>query len=133
MLYGNQRILYITEQRLVKLALDGTCFLWAPTVCYQEEENVYYVFFAVASRRHPGKCFYVASTQDFLTYSGPTYGPNNKVGYIPFIADSKDDLDKANFRRLRKEEFQLPQGAKHGSFIPITKEEYDTLVEKWGL
>jgi hypothetical protein len=227
--WESEDLIHWSEQKLVKLALDGTCFLWAPTVCYQEEENAYYVFFAAASRKHPGKCIYVASTQDFLAYSEPTVfkevegnidevkdlgseqvspyitfidttiypysgkyyhftkreqdvtvrmevsdsmlcnykvvkhiigdeygvegpaifqligqekwclmldgycGPNNKVGYIPFIADSKDDLDKANFRRLRKEEFQLPQGAKHGSFIPITKEEYDKLVEKWGL
>lgn len=53
------------------------------------------------------------------------------VGYFPLIADSFEDLKNGNFRRLSAEEYKLPKGAKHGSFIPITKEEYDALQKAY--
>lgn len=56
---------------------------------------------------------------------------NAGVGYFPLIADSLEDLKTANFRRLNADEYQLPQGAKHGSFVPITKEEYEALVAQY--
>ncbi len=56
---------------------------------------------------------------------------NAGVGYFPLIADSLADLKSANFRRLKRDEYQLPEGAKHGSFVPITKEEYEALKEQY--
>ncbi len=62
------------------------------------------------------------------------YGePNVGVGYFPLVAESVEDLKNANFRRLDADEYQLPEGAKHGSFVPITQEEYDALVSKYGI
>lgn len=58
---------------------------------------------------------------------------NAGVGYFPLIAESLEDLEKGNFRRLKDGEFKMPDGAKHGSFVPITMEEYNALVEKWGI
>ncbi len=54
------------------------------------------------------------------------------VGYFPLIAESLADLESGNFRRLESDEYEMPPGAKHGSFVPITKEEYDAIVSKWG-
>lgn len=58
---------------------------------------------------------------------------NAGVGYFPLIADSLEDLKTGNFRRLTAGEFEMPEGAKHGSFVPVTREEYDAMVEKWGI
>ena len=58
---------------------------------------------------------------------------NAGVGYFPLIAESLADLEAGNFRRLESDEYEMPAGAKHGSFVPITQEEYDALVEKWGI
>ncbi len=55
------------------------------------------------------------------------------VGYFPLIADSLEDLKNANFRRLQAGEYEMPEGAKHGSFVPITEAEYNALVEKYGV
>lgn len=57
---------------------------------------------------------------------------NAGVGYFPLIAENAEDLKSGNFRRLRADEYRMPEGAKHGSFVPITQEEYGALVEKWG-
>lgn len=66
-----------------------------------------------------------------LYMDGYAFG-NSGVGYFPLIAESLEDLKMANFRKLKPEEYELPPGAKHGSFVPITKEEYQALQEKWG-
>lgn len=58
---------------------------------------------------------------------------NAGVGYFPLIAESLEDLKAGNFRKLESSEYEMPKGAKHGSFVPITQEEYDALVEKWGI
>lgn len=58
---------------------------------------------------------------------------NAGVGYFPLIAESEEDLKNGNFRKLEDDEYEMPEGAKHGSFVPITEEEYNALVEKWGL
>ena len=52
-------------------------------------------------------------------------------GYIPFFTD---DLDKENSIRLGEDgTYTMTDGAKHGTVIPITQEEYNALVEKWGV
>ncbi len=58
---------------------------------------------------------------------------NAGVGYFPLIAESEEDLKNGNFRKLESDEYEMPQGAKHGSFVPITEEEYNALVNKWGI
>jgi len=50
------------------------------------------------------------------------------VGYFPLIADSLEDLKAGNFRKMSAGEFEMPPGAKHGSFMPITQAEYDALI-----
>ncbi|MCD8120042.1 MAG: glycoside hydrolase family 43 protein [Lachnospiraceae bacterium] len=57
---------------------------------------------------------------------------NSGVGYFPLIADSLDDLNSGTFRRLEADEYELPDGAKHGSFVTITEDEYAALIEMWG-
>ena len=70
--------------------------------------------------------------EKWVLYMDGYAGPNAGVGYFPLIAESLEDLKTANFRRLSASEFQMPAGAKHGSFVPITDEEYNALQEKWG-
>lgn len=57
---------------------------------------------------------------------------NAGVGYFPLVANSLEDLKNANFVRMKEGEYRMPAGAKHGSFVPITKEEYEALQKKWG-
>lgn len=57
---------------------------------------------------------------------------NSGVGYFPLIANSLEDLKNANFVRMDEADYEMPAGAKHGSFVPITQEEYDALQAKWG-
>lgn len=59
-------------------------------------------------------------------------GANSGVGYFPLVANSLADLKKGNFERLTSTDYEMPKGAKHGSFLPITAEEYEALIEKWG-
>ena len=58
---------------------------------------------------------------------------NAGVGYFPLIAESEEDLKTGNFRKLESGEYEMPPGAKHGSFVPITEEEYNALVDKYGI
>jgi len=62
-------------------------------------------------------------------YAGDFWG----VGYFPLIADSLEDLKNANFRKLEAGEYEMPVGAKHGSFMTITEAEYNALVEAYGI
>lgn len=57
---------------------------------------------------------------------------NSGVGYFPLIANSLEDLKNANFVRMKAGEYEMPAGAKHGSFVPITQAEYDALQAMWG-
>ncbi|MDQ6417890.1 LamG-like jellyroll fold domain-containing protein [Paenibacillus sp. LHD-117] len=66
----------------------------------------------------------------FLLYMDG-YGARND-GFFPTIAESPEDLDQGNFRALDKTEFRMPTGAKHGSMLPITQEEYDRVMAEWG-
>lgn len=51
-------------------------------------------------------------------------------GYMPYIAESVEALDKGEFRKLKRAEFTLPLGAKHGSFLPLTEEQFELLSKK---
>ena len=53
-------------------------------------------------------------------------GPNSGVGYFPLTA-STQELEEGIFTRLSVDEYSLPQGCKHGSVIPVTKQEYEHL------
>lgn len=81
------------------------------------------------------------------TYEGPTmfkfidrnewcilvdeYGFPTARGYIPFFTK---DLDEQNSVKLAADNtYTMTDGAKHGAVIPITQEEYDRLVAKWGI
>lgn len=57
---------------------------------------------------------------------------NPGVGYFPLIAESEEDLKNGNFRRLKEGEYKMPTGAKHGAIIPVTEEEYQAVMAKWG-
>ena len=70
--------------------------------------------------------------EKWVLYMDGYAGKNSGVGYFPLIANSLEDLKNANFVRMKAGTYKMPEGAKHGSFVPITKEEYDALMEKWG-
>ncbi len=55
-------------------------------------------------------------------------GANAGVGFFPLVTD---DLASGNFQRLTSG-YRMPTGAKHGAVIPITGDEYDAVMEKWG-
>lgn len=52
-------------------------------------------------------------------------------GYIPFI--STDPAAENSFSLMADGTYLMPTGAKHGTVIPITQEEYDALTEKWAV
>jgi hypothetical protein len=80
-----------------------------------------------------GPAIYKINGQEkWVLYMDGYAGDNAGVGYFPLIADSLEDLKTANFRKLNADEYEMPEGAKHGSFVPITQEEYDALQAKWG-
>jgi len=55
----------------------------------------------------------------------------SKRGYIPFIST---DIAAANSLHLMSDgTYLMPTGAKHGTVIPITQAEYDSLVTKWAV
>jgi hypothetical protein len=56
----------------------------------------------------------------FLDYYGV---PGAGQGYVPFLAES---LESGEFIRSDKA-FSFPYGYKHGTVIPITREEYDRI------
>lgn len=53
-------------------------------------------------------------------------------GYFPLMADSLEKLEEGHFVRLPQLQYQMPKGARHGSFMTITTEEYDAVTAKWG-
>ena len=51
-------------------------------------------------------------------------------GYLPLITD---DLSSGVFRILDDAEFDMGQTVKrHGGVLPITEDEYQALIKKWG-
>ncbi len=79
-----------------------------------------------------GPAIYKINGQEkWCMYMDGYAGNNSGVGYFPLIADSLEDLKNANFRRLNANEYKMPDGAKHGSFIPVTAEEYKALCDKY--
>ena len=55
---------------------------------------------------------------------------NARRGYIPFIST---DISATNSLSLMPDgQYLMPTGAKHGTVIPITEVEYQTLKSKWG-
>lgn len=76
-----------------------------------------------------GPCIYKLFDQDrWVLLLDGHFGPNKGVGYFPLTATSAQ-LEAGEFFRLSPEEYSLPEGCKHGSVIPITKSEYERLVE----
>ncbi len=55
-------------------------------------------------------------------------GANNGIGFFPLITDN---IASGQFVRLT-EGYKMPTGAKHGTIISITEEEYTNIMEKWG-
>ena len=53
-------------------------------------------------------------------------------GFFPTIANSPEELDSGTFTALPGTDFRMPTGAKHGCVLPITQEEYDRVMAKWG-
>lgn len=60
------------------------------------------------------------------------YG-NYHAGYYPLIATSEEALRNGDLQVMPDNSYQLPIGAKHGSFVPITDEEYQALVDAYGV
>lgn len=55
----------------------------------------------------------------------------SKRGYIPFVSY---DISAVNSLKLMDDwQYLMPTGAKHGTVITITQEEYDNLIVKWGI
>ena len=79
-----------------------------------------------------GPAIYKINGQEkWVLYMDGYAGGNAGVGYFPLIANSLEDLKTANFVRMKSGEYKMPEGAKHGSFVPITQEEYNALQTKW--
>jgi hypothetical protein len=53
-------------------------------------------------------------------------------GYFPLLADGLEKLKAGRFVRLPEIQYQMPEGARHGSFLTITTVEYDAVTAKWG-
>lgn len=54
---------------------------------------------------------------------------NSRRGYIPFVSE---DISGKNSLKLKEDgTYLMPTGAKHGTVIPITEEEYTKLCDKW--
>lgn len=70
--------------------------------------------------------------EKWVLYMDGYAGGNSGVGYFPLIANSLEDLKNANFVRMENGTYQMPAGAKHGSFVPITTEEYNALINTYG-
>lgn len=83
---------------------------------------------AVAGERGvEGPCVYKLFDQDkWVLLADGHRGPNSGVGYFPLTA-STQELEQGNFTRLSADKFSLPQGCKHGSVIPVTRQEYERL------
>jgi hypothetical protein len=216
-----------TPQKLVKVAADNGCCMWAPKVCYDKENDNYVVAFSSGVIGVNRLKIHYVTTRDFETFSEPkilkdveentegvknlgteevsdlitfidsttievddTYyrftkreqditillekgksllgkfenvkniiageygvegpgiyklnnvdkwillmdgycGPNAGKGYFPLIAENVEDLASGNFRRLKEDEFRMPNGAKHGSIISISEDEYNELIKKY--
>lgn len=76
--------------------------------------------------------YQINGEEKWVLYMDGYANGNSGVGYFPLIANSLEDLKAGNFVRMQKGTFEMPAGAKHGSFVPITQEEYDALQAKWG-
>lgn len=76
--------------------------------------------------------YQVYGEETWVLYMDGYANDNSGVGYFPLIADSLEDLQTGNFRRLESDEYEMPLGAKHGSFVPISQTEYDALMNAWG-
>ncbi|KAL4946588.1 hypothetical protein BDV06DRAFT_233162 [Aspergillus oleicola] len=55
---------------------------------------------------------------------------DNYEEYIPFVTD---DVESGIWEQLDRTSSGLPAGLKHGSVFPVTAEEYEALVEGYGL
>lgn len=76
-----------------------------------------------------GPCVYHLFDQDrWVLLMDGHLGPNFGVGYFPLTATDRQ-LEEGMFVRLPREEYALPEGCKHGSVLPVTKEEYDRLMK----
>lgn len=52
---------------------------------------------------------------------------NEGVGFFPLITN---DIASGQFERLTTG-FHMPTGAKHGGVLPVTRKEYDAIMNKW--
>lgn len=79
-----------------------------------------------------GPCVYkLSGSENYILLMDGYAPPNAGVGYFPLIA-SAEDMKSANFRRLPPQEYSLPEGCKHGSVLPVSKEEYERLEAAYG-
>ncbi|MCD2257043.1 glycoside hydrolase family 43 protein [Agrilactobacillus fermenti] len=52
----------------------------------------------------------------------------NDNGYEPYVSDN---IDSGVFNKLDPKDYSIPDGARHGSVLPITEDEYNRLVQRW--
>ena len=155
--YAKTRDFYtFTEPQIYKNTENGTTFIDTSMVEYQ---GTYYRFtkneneltilmetsdsvlgdYTLVKTKIAGEngvegpaCYKINGEEKWVLYMDGYTMDNAGVGYFPLIANSLEDLKTANFVRMEEGTFKMPEGAKHGSFVPITQEEYDALMAKWG-
>ncbi|MEE0419765.1 MAG: immunoglobulin-like domain-containing protein [Lachnospiraceae bacterium] len=81
--------------------------------------------------RYEGPTMFKFNDRDEWCILVDEYGSSDARGYIPFLTKN---LDQPNSVKLAPDNtYTMTDGAKHGTVIPITQEEYDALVDKWGV
>ncbi|MCM1086737.1 MAG: glycoside hydrolase family 43 protein [Muribaculaceae bacterium] len=74
-----------------------------------------------------GPCVYkLNQSENYILLMDGYASPNAGVGYFPLIS-STENMILADFYRLPPQEYYLPEGCKHGSVLPVTKDEYERL------
>ena len=81
--------------------------------------------------RYEGPTMFKFNDRDEWCILVDEYGTSDARGYIPFLTEN---LDEPNSVKLAANNtYTMTDGAKHGTVIPITQEEYDALTAKWGV
>ncbi|MCM1039364.1 MAG: glycoside hydrolase family 43 protein [Ruminococcus sp.] len=79
-----------------------------------------------------GPCVYkLNDSENYVLLMDGYASPNAGVGYFPLITSAKG-MASADFRRLSPQEYCLPEGCKHGSVMPVSREEYERLENAFG-
>lgn len=75
-------------------------------------------------RRGEGPLVFKSNTEDTWYMFIDEYGYR---GYVPFMTN---DLDSGDWQGVT--DYSLPGRPRHGTVLPVTQQEYDAILEKWG-